>query len=75
MAEYIDIDAPIDFAVYERNIRITATFRQFLEINDAKYQAADVVPVRHGKWVKATGMMPLKLIVIWQIYFCLILCN
>ena len=58
MAEYIDIDAPIDFAVYERNIRITATFRQFLEINDAKYQAADVVPVRHGKWVKATGMMP-----------------
>ena len=25
--------------------------------------------------LKATGMMPLKLIVIWQIYFCLILCN
>lgn len=25
--------------------------------------------------LKATGMMPLKLIVIWQIYFCLILYN
>ena len=25
--------------------------------------------------LKATGMMPFKLIVMWQIYFCLILCN
>ena len=45
MAEYIDIDAPIDFAVYERNRRITATLRQLLEINDAKYQTAGVRPV------------------------------
>ena len=45
MAEYIDIDAPIDFAVYERNRRITATLRQLLESNGAKYQTADVRPV------------------------------
>lgn len=50
MADYIDIDAPIDFAVYERNRRITATLRQLLESNNAKYQTADVRPVVRGKW-------------------------
>ena len=50
MAEYIDIDAPIDVAVYQRNRRIQATIRQILESNDAKYERADVRPVVRGKW-------------------------
>ncbi len=45
MAEYIDIDAPIDVAVYQRNRRIQVTLRQILESNDAKYERADVRPV------------------------------
>lgn len=45
MAEYIDIDAPIDVAIYERNRRIQVTLRQILDSNDAKYQTADVRPV------------------------------
>ena len=35
VAEYVDIDAPISFAVYQRNRRIEATLRQILENNDA----------------------------------------
>lgn len=46
MAEYIDIDAPIDVAVYQRNRRIQVTLRQILESNDAKYERADVVSGR-----------------------------
>ncbi len=42
MAEYIDIDTPIDVAVYQRNRRIQVTLRQILESNDAKYERADV---------------------------------
>ncbi len=45
MADYIDIDAPIDVAVYQRNRRIKVTLRQILESNDAKYERADVRPV------------------------------
>lgn len=45
MAEYIDIDAPIDVAVYQRNRRIQVTLRQILESNDAKYERADARPV------------------------------
>lgn len=51
MAEYIDIDAPIDVAVYQRNRRIQVTLRQILESNDSQYQAADVRPVVRGKWI------------------------
>ena len=50
MAEYIEIDAPIDVAVYQRNRRIKVTLRQILESNDAKYERADVRPVVRGKW-------------------------
>lgn len=50
MAEYIDIDAPIDVAVYQRNRRIQVTLRQILESNDAKYECADVRPVVRGEW-------------------------
>ena len=53
MAEYIDIDAPIDVAVYQRNRRIQVTLRQILESNDAKYECADVRPVVRGKWIDA----------------------
>lgn len=45
MADYIDIDTPIDVAVYQRNRRIQVTLRQILDSNDAKYQTADVVPM------------------------------
>lgn len=45
MADYIDIDFPIDVAVYQRNRRIKVTLRQILDSNDAKYRAADVRPV------------------------------
>ena len=51
MAEYIDIDAPIDVAVYQRNRRIQVTLRQILESNDAKYERADVRPAVRGKWI------------------------
>jgi len=54
MAEYIDIDAPIDVAVYQRNRRIQVTLRQILESNDAKYEAADMRPVVRGKWEHLT---------------------
>lgn len=50
MAEYIDIDAPIDVAVYQRNRRIQVTLRQILKSNDAKYERADVRPAVRGKW-------------------------
>ena len=50
MAEYIDIDTPIDVAVYQRNRRIQVTIRQILESNDAKYEPADVRPAVRGKW-------------------------
>ena len=53
MSDYIDIDAPIDFAVYERNRRIQATLRQILESNDAKYERADVRSVVRGEWKDA----------------------
>lgn len=52
MAEYIDIDAPIDVAVYQRNRRIQVTPRQILESNDAKYERADVRPVVRCKECK-----------------------
>lgn len=45
MSDYIDIDTPIDVAVYQRNRRIQVTLRQILDSNDAKYQTADVVPM------------------------------
>lgn len=45
MTEYIDIDAPIDVAVYQRNRRIQVTLRQILESTDAKYECSDVRPV------------------------------
>ena len=50
MADYIDIDTPIDVAVYQRNGRIQVTLRQILESNDAKYQAADVREVVKAHW-------------------------
>ena len=50
MAEYIDIDAPIDVAVYQRNRRIQVTLRQILESNDAKYERAGVRPVVRARW-------------------------
>ena len=59
MAEYIDIDATIDFAVYERNRRVKATLRNVLESNDAKYELADVVSVRHGKWESSRPDAPM----------------
>lgn len=51
MAEYIDIDAPIDVAVYQRNRRIQVTLRQILESNDAKYECSDLIERKKGKWV------------------------
>ena len=51
MAEYIDIDAPIDVAVYQRNRRIQVTLRQILESNDAKYECTDGVERKTGKWI------------------------
>ena len=57
MAEYIDIDAPIDVAVYQRNRRIQVTLRQILESNDAKYECSDVVERKKGEWiVKQTAL-------------------
>lgn len=56
MAEYIDIDAPIDVAVYQRNKRMQITIRQILESNDAKYECSDVAERKKGKWNKDSNM-------------------
>lgn len=50
MAEYIDIDAPIDVAIYRRNKRVQITIRQLLESNGVKYECSDVVERKKGKW-------------------------
>lgn len=50
MAEYIDIDAPIDVAIYRRNERVQITIRQLLESNGVKYECSDVVERKKGKW-------------------------
>ena len=44
MAEYIDIDAPIDFRVYQGRsaARATSSLRELFEKNDARWTAADV---------------------------------
>ena len=51
MAEYIDIDAPIDVAIYRRNERVQITIRQLLESNGVKYECSDVVERKRGKWI------------------------
>ena len=56
MAEYIDIDAPIDVAIYRRNERVQITIRQLLESNGVKYECSDVVERKHGKWDKDSNM-------------------
>lgn len=54
MAEYIDIDMPLDvFTLNGKSYKLfSTTLREFLECNEIPYKAADVVPVRHGRWVK-----------------------
>ena len=53
MAEYIDIDAPIDFRVYQGRsaARATSSLRELFEKNDARWTAADVRENKRGKWV------------------------
>lgn len=60
MAEYIDIDAPIDVALYQRNKRAQITIRQILESNDAKYKCSDVVERKHGKWIDPADLICYK---------------
>ena len=46
MAEYIDIDMPLDvFTVNGKSYKLfSTTLREFLECNEIPYKAADVVP-------------------------------
>ena len=49
MAEYIEREALLD-ALYDADV-ITFTGMKILE----KFPAADVQPVKHGRWIKAKG--------------------
>ena len=54
MAEYIDIDAPIDFRVYQGRsaARAISSLRELFEKNDARWTAADVIEkLSEPKWI------------------------
>ena len=52
MAEYIDLDTPLEAYRLRGNQRdpISTTLRELLDFNKIPYVAADVAPVRHGRW-------------------------
>lgn len=52
--EYIEREAVLEMLKQECSTMVFAYLADL--VNDIP--TADVVPVRHGKWVKATGMMP-----------------
>lgn len=54
MAEYIDIDKAI-VVIDTRGREIETTVRHILDFNKGTYEAADVAPVRHGRWIKTIG--------------------
>ena len=55
MAEYIDIDTPLELKVVWGNTfkPYTSTLRELLDTNHIPYTAADVRPVVRGKWKDA----------------------
>ena len=52
MAEYIDIDTPLELKVVWGNTfkPYTSTLRELLDTNHIPYTAADVRPVVRGEW-------------------------
>ena len=52
MAEYIDLDTPLELkAVWGSTYKpYTSTLRELLDVNHIPYTAADVRPVVRGKW-------------------------
>lgn len=54
MAEYIDIDKAI-VVIDTRGREIETTVRHILDFNKGTYEAADVQPVRHGRWFMRGG--------------------
>ena len=52
MAEYIDLDTPLEAYRLRGNQHdpISTTLRELLDFNKIPYTAADVAPVRHGRW-------------------------
>lgn len=53
MAEYINLDTPLEMYRLRGNQRepISTTLRELLDFNKIPYTAADVAPVRHGRWM------------------------
>ncbi len=53
MAEYINLDTPLEMYRLRGNQRepISTTLRELLDFNKIPYTAADVAPVRHGRWL------------------------
>jgi hypothetical protein len=56
MAEYIDLDTPLEVKVARGNTYkpYTSTLRELLDVNHIPYTAADVEEKRTGKWVKVS---------------------
>ena len=52
MAEYIDLDTPLELKAAWGNTYkpYTSTLRELLDINHIPYKVADVRPVVRGKW-------------------------
>ena len=53
MAEYIDLDTPLELKVVRGSTYkpYTSTLRELLDVNHIPYTAADVRPVVRGTWV------------------------
>ena len=54
MAEYIDLDTPLEVYRYygSKHEPISTTLRELLDFNKIPYKVADVVPVRTARWDK-----------------------
>lgn len=57
MAEYIDLDTPLEVYVARGGYcekKITS-LRELLDVNHLRYEIADVRIVEHGKWIDDAG--------------------
>lgn len=56
MAEYIDLDTPLEVKVARGSTYkpYTSTLRELLDANHIPYTAADVVERKRGEWIRVT---------------------
>lgn len=52
MADYIDLDTPLELKVVWGNTYkpYTSTLRELLDVNHIPYTAVDVATAKHGRW-------------------------